>query len=347
MSVRRLSVLCACLLIGLSLVGCGKTAAGTLRVTEPSQVVTPVPQPEITEVEAKALCDRFLADGASPLTCSMLNKKGMGDPVIKSFDLQRTMGSSLDAYVQRLAEAKSISPAQGNRADMWGEGAIPQAKASFAASNTIELFDLAWSGLLNDEGGTVSGKFPHTPAALVASSMLTDMLSPLGVPKRSITLVATNTISVVSTGQDGDGVAHRYVVEKRDDAWVIVGMPTLGDSEVAFAKRIAVDSKKTAIKPTAAELKKAFGKNQRIWIGPDSNGEWWVALQQTIDGGGVMRDEVYAYMAHRLSSGSWAKYDLGAPDGRIQVNSISAPVPQEVIAAMRKEAGLLVNVTNQ
>lgn len=339
-SVAALVVGLVLMSAGLSLVGC---ASATKNVP---QSPTPVPKPAITLAEAKALSDRFLADGASPQTFNMAKKQPMADPVIKSFDLPKTMAEALDPYIARLKEAKQIAPKSGNLylLDAWAKtDAVEQARAALAASSTAEIFDLGWSGVLNDEAGEDTGKFSHTPAAEVASTMLWAMLEPLGEPKRAIALDATNTISVTP---DGGKVTHRYLVEKRGDAWVIVGMSTLGDTELARAKQDAALTQRALAEPSAAELKKAFGKDKRLWMGQDKDGIWWVALKTTIGGGGVMRDEVYAYMAHRQSGGFWAKYDLGAPDGNVQVNSESEPVPNEVIAAMKK-AGLQVRVTSQ
>jgi hypothetical protein len=327
MTTRTSLGMYVCALLALSLVGCGAAAKPA------PQAATPVPKPAITQAEAVVLCDTFLVAGATPF--SGLNESKMASATLASIDLRSVMVPAFDSWAAKSEPVIAIV-----------KGGLPKARAAFANKSSSELFDIAWSGFTHQD--PESAPTPRVRTGVegdVAALMLMDILRPLSESERVISVPAVNTISVAPTGKSSDGVTHRYVVEKRGEAWVIIDMPTLGDSEVAQAKQRAAIIRRSRVQPTDAELKKEFGKDKRLWMGQDKTGQWWVALSKPV-GGGVMTVHDYAYMASRTVVGEWVKLDLGAPGGAVQVDSISAPVPSEVIAALRK-AGVTVNVVKQ
>jgi hypothetical protein len=178
------------------------------------------------------------------------------------------------------------------------------------------------------------------------------VLVPLAAKSRVVTVEGTDTVLVTFKTKFGWAMlggapdeaewTGRYAVEKRNGRWVIVSMDNFADYATAqveadlAAKNAAAD--KAKVKPSDAELKKAFGKGSKVtWKGQDKSGVWWASVRHDPDGLG----DVYAACGYRDESGKWVVSSLGAPDGAVQVDD-QFPVPDEVMAAMKK-AGVRVN----
>jgi hypothetical protein len=115
---------------------------------------------------------------------------------------------------------------------------LPTARAVFAKSSSSVLFDLAWLDFADNGSKNFRPPKGRAGVASVTAMVLAmDILRPLSTQERVIKIAAPNVISITPTEFLNDGVTHRYRVEKCGGDWVIVGMPTLGDDEVAQAKQ--------------------------------------------------------------------------------------------------------------